>query len=261
MKIITTANIIAGNENAGHAWFKRWFDSSFYHQLYANRDEREAATFIDALINELQPASNSRMLDLGCGSGRHSKYLASKGFDVTGIDLAASSIRHARRYETEKLRFYRHDMRVPFGKNAFDLVFNFFTSFGYFEDSSADRKVINNIHSALKAGGKVVVDYINSVYSENKLIAAEEKEIDGIIYHITRWTNATHFFKKIRIEGMGLGEPVEHIERVKKLSVADFQDLFNRNELHLEQVYGDYSLNDYNVEGSPRLILIAKKIR
>ena len=105
------------------------------------------------------------------------------------------------------------------------------------------------------------MDYINSAHAEKKLVAAEEKEIDGIIYNITRWTNETHFFKKIRIENMGMREPVEHIERVKKFSVDDFKYLFNRNGLQFEKVYGDYYLNEYDVQTSPRLILIAKKPR
>jgi SAM-dependent methyltransferase len=257
MKIIGTAAILNHGRNNSQAWFKQWFDSSFYHQLYANRDEQEAASFIDELVNELQPAPGSKMLDLGCGNGRHSKYLASKGFDVTGLDLAASSIRQAKRWETEKLHFYRHDMRVPFGRNTCDYVFNFFTSFGYFDDPSDDRKVVNNIYSALKPGGLLVMDYINSVRSEKNLVPAEKKAIDGIIYTITRWTTDTHFFKKIRIENMG--EPVEHIERVKKFSVDDLKNLFTHCRLQLEKVYGDYHLNEYDIQTSPRLILIATK--
>jgi len=261
MKNISTAAIIDQRRDNHQAWFKQWFDSSFYHQLYANRDENEAAAFIDELVNELAPTVHSKMLDLGCGSGRHSKYLASKGFDVTGIDLASSSIRQAKRWENGKLRFYRHDMRVPFGRSVFDLVFNFFTSFGYFDDPSEDHQVINNIYSALTPGGMLVMDYINPVPAERKLVANEEKEIDGIIYNISRWTNGTHFFKKIRIENMAMGEPVEHIERVKKFSVDDFQNLFTANGLQLKKLYGDYCLNEYDIESSPRLILIAEKPR
>jgi len=259
MKNISTAAILNPGRNNSQAWFKQWFDSSFYHQLYANRDEQEAASFIDELVNELQPAADSRMLDLGCGNGRHSKYLASKGFKVIGLDLAATSIRQAKRSETEKLHFYRHDMRVPFGANTFEYVFNFFTSFGYFDDPAEDRKVVSNIYSALKPGGVLVMDYINSVHSEKKLVPAEKKEIDGIIYNITRWTTDTHFFKKIRIENMG--DPIEHIERVKKFSVDDLKNLLAHCGLQLENVYGDYYLNEYDIQNSPRLILIAKKTK
>jgi len=258
MQSFSTATITSRRVD-NRPWFTNWFDSSFYHQLYANRDEKEAVAFIDELVNELQPAPGSRMLDLGCGSGRHSKYLASKGFDVTGIDLASSSIRQAKRAETDSLHFYRHDMRVPFGRNVFHHVFNFFTSFGYFDDPSDDHKVVNNICSALKPGGVLVMDYLNSTPAERKLVSAEEKEIDGIIYHITRWTTATHFFKRIRIENTGMPEPVEHMEQVKKFSVEDFENLFNCNGLQLEKVHGDYHLNEYDTETSPRIILIAKK--
>ena len=64
-----------------NAWFKQWFNSSFYFKLYAQRNDAEAAGFIDALLHKVQPSSGATMLDLGCGNGRHSKYLAAKGFN------------------------------------------------------------------------------------------------------------------------------------------------------------------------------------
>lgn len=240
------------------AWFKNWFDSSFYHKLYANRDEKEAAGFIDELLSVLAPTLQAEMLDLGCGNGRHSKYLASKGYHVTGLDLAASSIREAKKQETTSLRFHRHDMRVSFGKDHFDYVFNFFTSFGYFKTSEEDNQVISNIANSLKPGGMFIMDYINAAYAEKKLVAIETKETDGIIYHISRWSDDTHFFKKIVID-LQKGEPFEYTEQVKKFSVAELEQMFNRHGLELQQLYGDYSLNEYHSETSPRIILIAKK--
>src|SRR5262245_10785989 len=120
----------------GSPWFVSWFDSTYYHKLYSYRDAAEAAGFIDALIGRLLPAGGSVALDLGCGTGRHSRYLASKGFRVTGLDLAGGSIRQAKRSEHPGLHFFQHDMRAPFGTNAMDYVFNFFTSFGYFDDAA-----------------------------------------------------------------------------------------------------------------------------
>src|SRR5438309_821081 len=114
-------------------WFKEWFNSPYYHKLYFERDEQEAAAFINRLIMHLQPVAQSTMLDVACGRGRHSKLLAAKGFDVTGIDLAPSSIAIAKQGEHEHLHFFQHDMRQPFWINYFDYAFNFFTSFGYFK--------------------------------------------------------------------------------------------------------------------------------
>ena len=113
------------------AWYRHWFDADFYHQLYGNRNETEAAAFIDALLTELAPEPASIMLDLGCGKGRHSRHLAMKGFRVLGMDLSAASIRAAKKYNSHRLNFIRQDMREPFGNQCFDYVFNFFTSFGY----------------------------------------------------------------------------------------------------------------------------------
>ena len=109
-----------------HPWFKDWFNSPYYHQLYFNRDEQEAAKFIDKLVDHLQPAPNALMLDVACGKGRHAVHLAEKGFDVTGIDLSEDSIKEALLHQTEKLHFYRHDMRLPFYINYYDCAFNFF---------------------------------------------------------------------------------------------------------------------------------------
>jgi SAM-dependent methyltransferase len=239
-------------------WYKKWFDSVFYHQLYSNRSEKEATDFIDALMDELKPAASSAMLDLGCGAGRHAKWLAAKGFDVTGLDLAASSIQSAKKCEKTNLRFAKHDMRDPFGKNRFDYVFNFFTSFGYFKNDEENHKVIRNIYDALKPRGSLVLDYLNVAWCENRLVAEETKEIDGVIYHISRWTDERFFYKKIAIENVPSGQ-AEFVEQVAKFDLNDFDCMFERNGLKLEKVYGDYQLNEYDSAASPRMILLAKK--
>jgi SAM-dependent methyltransferase len=254
MKSITELNLPKEK-----SWFETWFDTAFYHQLYANRDEKEAANFIDELLAELQPAPGSSMLDLGCGNGRHSKYLATKGFNVTGIDLSSSSIRSARKWENEFLRFYRQDMRTPFGKNKFDYVFNFFTSFGYFNDTADDDKVVANISAALKDDGILVMDYINSFYAGKNIKGSEKKEIDGIVYQIKRSSNEKFFFKTICIENIRSHGPYEFTEQIRKYSQADFDHLFYKHGLRIEKVFGDYGFNEYDPETSPRLILIVKK--
>src|SRR5687768_10522825 len=100
-----------------NTWFKDWFNSPYYHQLYFKRDESEAAAFINKLIDHLQPVTGAEMLDVACGKGRHSIQLASKGFKVTGIDLSEDSIREAKEFEEPNLEFFVHDMRLPFRIN------------------------------------------------------------------------------------------------------------------------------------------------
>jgi SAM-dependent methyltransferase len=249
---------ISINHHLERSWFKTWFDSDYYHKLYRHRDDNEACSFIDALIGELQPHTGSSMLDLGCGAGRHSKYLAQKGFNVTGLDLSASSIQQAKRSETNFLQFRQHDMRMPFGRNKFDIVFNFFTSFGYFKDDKENDRVVGNIASSLKNDGLVLFDYINVTYAEDHLVAVEEKEIDGVIYRINRWADNNFIYKRIAINDGGM-RPMEYIEKVARFRLEHFNRFFESNNLQTINTFGDYCLNNFDENESKRLIILAKK--
>ena len=106
------------------SWYRSWFNSPYYHLLYADRDEKEAAEFINNLVDHLKPQPGSRMLDVACGNGRHARQLATKGFQVTGIDLSENSISEAENDQSENLHFFVHDMRKLFWINYFDYTFN-----------------------------------------------------------------------------------------------------------------------------------------
>jgi 2-polyprenyl-3-methyl-5-hydroxy-6-metoxy-1,4-benzoquinol methylase len=244
-----------------HPWFKDWFNSPYYHQLYFNRDEKEAAAFIDKLIAHLQPVPGASMLDVACGKGRHSIHLAEKGFDVTGIDLSEDSINEALEHEADNLHFFRHDMRLPFWINYFDYAFNFFTSFGYFKTRREHDNAIRTIAQAIKPNGTFVLDYLNVHYSEDHLVHKFEKEIDGVNYYITKWFDETHFYKKIQVEDDALDEPLIYTEKVAKFSLGDFTEMFAYQGLQIQEVYGDYNFANYDVKKSTRLIIVAKKGR
>ncbi|MBC7508923.1 MAG: class I SAM-dependent methyltransferase [Ferruginibacter sp.] len=242
-----------------HPWFKDWFNSPYYHQLYFNRDEQEAAKFIDKLIDHLLPIPESLMLDVACGKGRHAVHLAEKGFDVTGIDLSEDSIKEALVHETEKLHFYMHDMRLPFYINYYDYAFNFFTSFGYFTTRREHDNSIRTIAQSLKQDGCFVMDYLNVHYAEDHLLHQFDKEIDGVNYFITKWFDETHFYKKITVEDDALEEPLIYQEKVAKFSLGDFTEMFAYQSLQIQEVFGDYNFGKYDLKKSPRLIMIARK--
>lgn len=242
-------------------WFKDWFNTAYYHQLYFKRDDKEAAAFIDQLIEHLKPAPGSLMLDVACGKGRHSIQLAAKGYDVTGIDLSKDSILEALKSETEYLHFFQHDMRLPFWMNYFNYAFNFFTSFGYFRTQREHDNAIRTIAQSLRQKGMFVMDYLNVHYAEDNLIHHSEKELEGINYIITKWFDETHFYKKIEVEDEALEEPQIFIEKVAKFSLGDFTDMFAYQGMQIKEVYGDYNFANYSIKTSPRLIMIAEKIK
>ena len=242
-----------------HPWFQDWFNSPYYHQLYFKRDEKEAAAFIDKLVDHLKPLPGALMLDVACGRGRHSIHLASKGFDVTGIDLSEDSIKEALKLESENLHFYQHDMRLPFWINYFDYAFNFFTSFGYFKTRRENNNAIRTIAQSLKTNGCFVLDYLNSYCAEANLIHHSSKEIDGTNYTITRWVDEKYFYKKIIVEDTLLQQPLQYTEVVNKFTLDDFTEMFNLQGLQIEEVFGDYNFGSYDKKTSQRLLIIARK--
>ena len=242
------------------AWYKDWFSSPYYHQLYQHRDDSEANNFIDILIASLQPANGSTMLDVACGKGRHSKALAEMGFDVTGIDLSFSSINEAKEFEDEKLHFFQHDMRLPFWINYFDYAFNFFTSFGYFKTRREHDNAIRTIAQSIKENGVLVIDFLNVHYAEDSMQKNLIKKIDDTEFHITKWHDEDHFFKQIQVIDSS-AKTLKHLytERVAKFTLGDFTDMLSYQHMQIQEVFGDYQMGIYDVRKSPRLIIVAKK--
>lgn len=244
-----------------NSWYKNWFNSPFYHKLYFERDETEAESFINKLVDHLQPPKGSRMLDVACGKGRHSKILASMGYDVTGIDISPGSIAYAKQFEKENLAFFVHDMRLPCWGNYFQYAFNFFTSFGYFNTRREHDDSIRTIAKSLQPGGLFIIDYINVHYAEDHLTHNEIKQIGDTHYSINRWDDETHFYKKITLTDPSLEQPAEYTEKVAKFSLGDFTDMLSFQGLQVQEVFGDYQFGEYDIRKTPRMILIASKAK
>ncbi len=239
------------------SWFETWFSRHYYDLLYQHKNEDEAAEFLDTLIHYLQPAPFSTMLDIACGKGRHATYLANKGFVVTGIDLSFKNIREARLSENDQLSFFQHDMRKIFRLNYFEFMYNFYTSFGYFENKKDDIMCMQSFAAGLKKKGKLVIDFFNMNYILQHLVEDESKTVDNIHFNITKKYQKGFIIKKIEV----ITDQNKEIffENVRALSLQDFKYYFEKSGLQLIQTFGDYKLTEFNESISERLIMIAEK--
>ncbi|ESU18556.1 type 11 methyltransferase [Flavobacterium cauense R2A-7] len=236
-------------------WFASWFDTPYYHILYKERDEAEAQHFMDNLTHYLNLPEDAKILDLACGKGRHSMYLNTLGFDVTGADLSENSIAEASAAANEKLHFKVHDMRLPF-EEKFDAVFNLFTSFGYFENDEDNLTTLKAIHDSLSEYGFAVIDFMNTNYVINNLVPVEVKTVEGIDFHIKRYVKDNHIFKEIDFEDKG--QKFHFTEKVKALTLSDFEQMMEEAGIYLLDVFGDYKLRKFYKNDSERLIMIFK---
>jgi SAM-dependent methyltransferase len=238
-------------------WFANWFDSPYYHILYQNHNEQEAQNFLDNLLAHLNPQIGvSRILDLACGKGRHSRYMAAKNFDVTGLDLSENSIRFAQTFESERLSFFQHDMRKAFRINYFDFIFNIFTSFGYFEKEVENLETLKSVTLGLKPDGVFILDYFNAAWVRATIQPNYVQTAGGIDFHIQKRIENGHIFKKIAFHTEG-GDSLQFEEKVRLFSLSEFESLFEAAGLHIVAKFGDYQLNPFDETRSKRLILKA----
>jgi SAM-dependent methyltransferase len=142
-----------------------WFeDESFWEKLYPFMFPDQRFEIADEQIEKLLGLvgfCGSTVLDLACGPGRHSIALAKQGLQVTGVDLSSFLLERARegaQRESSEVEWVREDMRQFARPEAFDLVINMVTAFGYFDDKEDDLLVLRNIYASLREGGVFVID-------------------------------------------------------------------------------------------------------
>jgi SAM-dependent methyltransferase len=236
-------------------WFTSWFDTPYYHILYKDRDDTEAHAFMDTLTNYLNIPERGTVLDLACGKGRHARYLNKIGFVVTGVDLSENSINFAKQFENHNLKFDVHDMSKPYSKQ-FDAVFNLFTSFGYFDNNGDNLSTIKAIKADLNDFGFGVIDFMNSDFVIDNLVAEEVKIVDDIVFNLRRFVEDGFIVKDISFSVDGKNYNFQ--ERVKALTLTDFISMFEAASVFLLDVFGDYKLRKFNAKTSERLIMIFK---
>lgn len=135
----------------------------FYETLLTpDRTQHE----VDLICRLLDIQAGMSILDLACGHGRIANQLASRGYNVTGLDNTAFFLEKARldaACSGVKVEYIQGDMRsLPF-YDRFNYIIICFTAFGYFNDNE-NRLVLAQADRALKGGGKLLIDIQNLSY-------------------------------------------------------------------------------------------------
>jgi len=129
---------------------------------------------VDLFSSILKLSVDDKILDLCCGQGRHSLELARRGFKyVEGIDRSHYLIQKAKtqaRKEGLNVRFREGDARkLPYPPDTFDVVMILGNSFGYFETTQDDLRVLKEVYRVLKPWGKVLIDVADGDFLRNSL--------------------------------------------------------------------------------------------
>lgn len=150
---------------------KQWYESLF--ENYAHKYDNECfvqgtAGECDFIEQELARDKSLKILDIGCGTGRHSIELSKRGYKITGIDLSESQLTWAKEKAKQlnlKVVFQRHDARdLPFD-SEFDLAIMLCEGgFSLMETDEMNFQILKNATMALKSKGKLIFTTLNGLF-------------------------------------------------------------------------------------------------
>lgn len=238
------------------AWWESWFGEE-YLELYPHRDLASARKEVAFALDRLGP-NPTPLLDLCCGSGRHSLRFVERGAVPIGLDYSAPllELAHAR---NQTLRLVRGDMReLPFVDASFRSIVNFFTSFGYFLAEEDNFAVVAEIARTLAPGGRVLCDTFGLEHALARLVPEEKRSSEGREYRIRRWWNADtrRIEKQIEVR-RGSSTEMFH-ESVRAYTAEELTRMFERAGLRIESTWGDFEGSAVGPD-CPRLIVLAQK--
>lgn len=163
----------------GQEWFHSFFTelpNEFWRRAIPPEATAADVAFIEQRL-ELQPGS--RILDVPCGSGRHTLALAARGHHLTGLDISPEAIDHARAQATTEgldVEFHVADMRAAASYGQFDAALCLGNSFGYL-DLAGTEAFARSLAQAVRPGGRLVIDFNGTAESVLPEFSAGQREI------------------------------------------------------------------------------------
>lgn len=242
-------------------WFTSLFDelNDYWAEIADTQSTEKEVEFIENVVK-----AEGLVLDLCCGTGRHSVLLRNKGWNMIGLDISPNLLRIAKEKMTEKhvhFPLVRGEMRhLPFRSETFASIINMFTSFGYLPSEKEDMKSLKEIVRTLKQDGPFLMDIVNREY----LLQVFRKKDCGEFTHFYMMERRTLDAKGLKLHSQWLildkntGKSRTFDHNLRLYSLPQLQKMLEKAGLAKEKVYGGYEEQDFQ-QCSPRLIVLARR--
>lgn len=150
---------------------KQWYETLFedYGKKYDDENFTQGTIGeCDFIEKEINYDKSLRIIDIGCGTGRHSIELTERGYKVIGIDLSESQLEQAKvkaKAQNLQIDFQKHDARnLPF-KNEYDLAIMLCEgAFSLMETDEMNYEILQSAANSLKAAGKLIFTTLNGLF-------------------------------------------------------------------------------------------------
>jgi SAM-dependent methyltransferase len=234
-------------------WFQSWFNDD-YLLLYPHRNAAEAEQLVALVGRHTGWTSGWRVLDVGCGPGRHAAALEGAGLRPVGLDLSLTLLRRARQVTSAPL--VRADMRrLPIRTGSMDACLSLFTSFGYFEDDAEHAATLAGMAATLRTGGWFVIDFLNAAQVRSQVAGEAGPLIEGERgSHLRKYLSAD---QRYVIKEIHLADGRQFTERVRLYHATELEAMLASAGIVIEQRFGDYQ-GARCIDGSPRTLLMGR---
>jgi ubiquinone/menaquinone biosynthesis C-methylase UbiE len=239
-----------------------WFVDAFgelYPVVYAHRTVEAAVPEVEFAAKVVGLTPEDAVLDLCCGAGRHLVTLERYGARLTGLDFSSQLLACARERLAATTALVRGDMHaLPF-KQCFDVVFSFFTSFGYFMEDTDNAAAAAAMARVLKPSGRFYMDYLNPSSVAQHLVPETLRESQGYTICEKRWIdqNVRRVNKVVSVSRAGTVVGTTS-ESVRLYSLEELTALLADVGLMVKQVWGNCSGGGYGPDAE-RMILSGTK--
>jgi SAM-dependent methyltransferase len=251
-----------GRPRKGKPWFEEIFDEDYLRTLpflTPQATQAEALFVADSLGTE----PGARLLDVGCGYGRHAMELAARGYQIVALDLSLPLLlRGADEAQRRGLtiNFIHGDMRDLAFDSQFDGIYCLFSTFGYF-DEDTNRKTIEGMARAMKPGARLVLDVLNRDYLIGELPTRVWWEGDGCVVleevEFNYFSSRVHSNRSIVFDD---GRQIEQEISIRAYSLHELGKLLHAAGLRVVEVSGSMATHGRFFGNQSRgLIVVAEK--
>lgn len=222
--------------------------------------ERTAAE-IDFVIAQTRLSANARILDVGCGFGRHSVELAGRGFQVVGVDSSSAMIARARERAHEtgvEVEFVQSAAQDYTNSQPFDGAICLFTTLGQIDEKGDNIELLPRVAEMLKPGGWFVVEVPQRKWVINHLKVTERigngERFADVKRHYDGFTHVlSENFRVVRP-----GEKINFLLQYRLYRFEDVRYLLSKAGLEVVHSFGGYDGRPLSDE-SPIILAVAKK--
>jgi SAM-dependent methyltransferase len=198
-------------------------------------------------------AAGWRVLDVGCGAGRHARAFRAVGARCVGLDLSLTLLRVARGVTDAPL--VRGDMRrLPIRAGSMDLTVSLFTSFGYFERDEEHAAALREMVATVRPGGWFVIDFLNAAEVRRRLVERETVPLRGGRAEVARTMSADGRYVCKTILAPG-GR--RFTERVRLFTQEQMEAMLLHAGVEVRHRFGDYDAAPLGPD-SPRTFLVGR---